>query len=637
MLQSLREKKSGLFVKAVLVLVVIGFSFFGIESYFISNVDTSAAKVGERGISTDEYQARFQEYRQQMMRMMGDNADPQYFEDPLVKRQVLDQLISEELLLQANDDLGVAIPASRLQTEIAGVSAFHTDGQFDPEVYRTVLAGQGMSPRGFEARVRRDLAVRELPIQVISSTLVTPAQVDAYLRVRDQRRDMSYVVLDAPVDTDFQPSEEQVDAYYNANIDQFTRPEMVALDYVELDESGLEVDMTPDESTLRERYEREKARFVTPEQRRAAHILIEVEGAGGPDEQRAAMTKAEDVAQQLRDGGDLAELAREFSADPGSRNTGGELGWIEQGMTEPAFEDALFALQQGDVSEPVLTPEGYHVIVLEEVREGSAREFDEVRTALEKEFVEGERERLYSDRVSRLLDLTYEDSSSLDSAARELGLTVERTPLATRQGGTDALTSDPRVMRAAFSDNVLELGNNSDPVDLGNGRLVVVRVAERKAPEPIPLAEVDGQIRAQLTAEHHAAQAREHADKYIAALRGGESLEDIAVQLDTEVLHQAGLGRDASNIDSALVDAVFAMPRPDGQGDDYKAVDLGDNRVALVRLEAVVDADPATMDEPTRSAARSTLQQAWSDAEVREFIALLRGEAKITINEKQML
>jgi peptidyl-prolyl cis-trans isomerase D len=636
MLQLLRGKTSGLLVKIALVLITIGFSFFGIESYFVSSTSSAVAKVGDTEISQDLFRDRFNQYRQRMMQMMGATADASFFQKPEVKRQMLDQLVDEQVLLEANEQLGVAIPPERIRKEILDVPAFQNDGKFDPEQYKMVLASQGMSPAGFEQRVRQDIGMRELPTQVGSTALVTDAEVDTYLRLRDQLRDFHYVKLDKPAADNNEVSADEVDAYYKAHTADFMVPERVALDYIELDGAKLEINLTPDDSVLKERYEKDKARFVSNEQRLASHILVKVGGKGSPDEQKQALAKAGDIEKQLKAGKDFATLAKENSADLGSKNQGGDLGWLDKGTTDEAFESALFALKKGEISAPVLTSEGYHIIDLRDVRPGHTRSFEEVKPELAKQYAESERDRAYTQKAGKLTDLTYQDPSSLDPAAKDLGLTVQKTALFARQGSGEGIAGNPAVAKAAFSDSVLVQNNNSDPIELGPNHLVVVRIAEHKPSTPIPLDQVRDQVRGKLVAERIAKQAKTHADALLAELAKGETLDALAAAQKFKLEEQKSIGRDAATLDSALVKAVFAMPRPQPGKAGSKLVDLGGDSYALVQLDRIVDGDPSKLDAKTREAARTTLIQGAGSSVSREFIAVLRKGVKIRISEDKL-
>lgn len=635
MLQALRGKKSGLLVKIVLGVIVIGFSFFGIESYFVARVDNSVANVDGEEISQDQFRQRFEENRQRMMQMMGGAVDASYFERPEIKRQILDQLIDEQLLLGANKKLGISVPDERVKREILGIPAFLKDGKFDADQYRILLTAQGLTPRAFDDRVRENLEVRELPEQVGASVLVTDADVDTYLRLHDQRRDFQFVKLDKPAADDAPVSDDELQAYFKEHAQEFVTPERVALDYLELDASKLDVPAAADDATLKERYEKDKSRYVSAEQRLASHILIKVGGNGSPDDQKTALAKADAIAKEAKAGKPFADLAKQSSEDLGSKNQGGDLGWLEKGTTDEAFETALFAMNKGDISDPVLTSEGYHVIDLRDVRPGTTRSFEEVKPDLAKAYATSERERIYAEKAGRLTDLTYQDPSSLEPAAKELGLTPQKTPLFARTGGI-GLAANPNVLKAAFSDSVLVQNNNSDPIELGPNHIAVVRIAERKPATPKTLDEVRDQVKARIVAERTAKKAKAHADELFAALEKGQTLEQVAAANKLKLETQQGIGRDAVNVDSALVTAAFTLPRPQQGKPQRQLVTLGGDTYALLQLDSVVDGDPSKLDAKTREAARNTLSQSIATTMTREFIAALRTGAKVRVSEDRM-
>ncbi|HMM67696.1 MAG TPA: SurA N-terminal domain-containing protein [Dokdonella sp.] len=635
MLQALRAKTSGLIAKIVLGAIVIAFSFFGIESYFIAQTDSYVAKVGKKEISQQEFRSRYDEYRQQKMQESGGRIDARLFEQPGIKRQFLDQLIDEQVLLAANEKLGAVIPAERLRTEIARIPAFQRDGQFDPNLYRARLSAVRKTPVAFADEVAKELATREIPVAVASTVFVTDNEVNDFLRLRGQLRDFRFVTLPKPQAPDSTVSDEEASAFYAAHQQEYMNPEQVALNYIEMDAKDLDVQLNPDETTLRDRYEKEKARYVTSEQRQASHILVKVAGDGGPDAQKNALEKAQKIAAEAKGGKDFAELAKSSSDDLGSKALGGDLGWLDKGMTDPAFEDALYKLGKGEISDPVLSPEGYHVILVRDVRPGKTRSFDEVRGELAKEYQESERERAYNEKSGRLIDLTYADSTSLEPAAKELGLTVQKTAMFSRQGGP-GIASNPAVLSAAFSDAVLVQGNNSDKIELGPNHIAIVRVAEHKAATPKPIEEVRADIQQRIIEERASAQARKIADEQFARLEGGESLDTIATALKLQVKEERGIGRNAVSVDGALVNAAFELPRSEGSSPRYKLVGMANDEFALLRLDNVADADPTAVDAPTREAARNTLEQAAATSAARDFVASLRAGMDIKVAEDRM-
>lgn len=636
MLQELRAKTHGLVAKILLGLIVIAFSFFGIESYFVAQTNDYVAKVGDKEISQQDFRTRFDEFRQQQLQAANGAIDAQFFEQPAIKRRILDQLIDEQVLLVANEKLGIAIPAEQLRDQIAKIPAFQREGVFDPALYRARLSSQGLTPLGFDNRVAMEMATREIPVAVASSAFVTEVEVNDYLRLRGQLRDFRFVTLFKPQLTDDKIAEEEIASYYAEHSSEYMNAEQVAIDYLEIDAAKLDVKLTADEATLRDRYEKEKTRFVSSEQRLASHILIKVGGSGDPEEQKKALEKAQKIAEEARSGKDFAELAKASSEDLGSRALGGDLGWLDKGMTDPAFEGALYALEEAKISDPVLSPEGYHIIEVRDIRPGKTRTFEEVRVELASDFGESERERVYNEKSGRMIDLTYEDSTSLEPAAKELDLKVERTALFSRMGGT-GIAANPGIVQAAFSDQVLVQGNNSDQVELGPNHLAIIRVGEHKAATPKAIEEVRADIQRRIIEARLSKQAKTRADELFARLQNGDSIDALAAELKLEVTEERDVGRDAVKLDAALVKAAFDLPWPDASNKaPVQIVALAGDEYALIKLDNVANADPTAVAPPTRESARTTLQQSMSNGIARDFVAALRAGMDVQVVEDRM-
>lgn len=633
--KTLHEKFSGPVAKVVLGIIGVVFGgFFGIPAYNSINA-TYVAKVNGHEISQQDFRERYDAYRAQMQRMMGAQFDALAFDKPERKREVLDQIINEQLILEANDQLGTMLPAKRVFEEIAGYSAFQVDGKFDKDQYRNLLAAQRRSPAQFEDSVRRDLELRELMGQLQQNAVVTEADVDGYLRLRDQTRDFRWIKLDKPAGDVAKIADADIEAYYKAHGDEFMTPEKVSLEYVELDAAKMALDIKADDGALKQRYEEQKSRFVSPEQRLASHILLKVDKNADAAAQKAALEKAQDIAKQARSGKDFAALAKADSEDLGSKAQGGDLGWLDKGVTEPAFESALFALNKGEISDPVKSDEGYHIIQLRDVRAEKVRSFDEVKSDLAKQYLEGERDRQYSEVSGKLTDAIYQDPASLAPAAKALGLTVLKTGLFARSGG-EGIAANPGVIKAAFSNSVLVEGNSSDPVELGSNHIVVVRVDQHEKPVPKALDQVRADIRKTLSDQLVTKQAHEQADALYARLGKGESLDKLATELKLKPTDEKDIGRNAAKLDGKLVVEVFKLARPQADQPVATEVALANDVFALVALDAVKDGDPSKLDTKTREAARNQLRQGVGSEAVRGFVDSLRKNAKIEIAEDRM-
>ena len=632
MLQTLHEKFSGLIAKIVLGIIVIVFGgFFGIQQYFTQRNETYVAKVDGHEISQQDFRERWDLYRAQAARSPG--FDAAAFDTPERKREVLDQLVNEQLVRAANEKLGIVVPPAKVRDEISSYPAFQVDGKFSPEQYRLVLSSQRRTPAQIEELVRQDIAQRELAGQIATSSLVTDADVNAYLRLHDQTRDFHYIKLDKPA-ANANIADGDIEAYYKAHGDEFMTPERVSLDYVELDAAKMAVDAKVDDATLKQQYEEQKSHYLTPEQRLASHILVKVDKNADAAAQKVALEKAQNIAKEAKSGKDFAMLAKSESDDAGSKAQGGDLDWLEKGVTDPAFESALFALKKGEISDPVKSEDGYHVIQLRDLRAEKVRAFAEVKDELAKKYLETQREHAYSEVSGKLIDATL-DASDLAPAAKDLHLDVQKTPLFTRAGGP-GIAANAAVLKAAFSNDVLVDGRVSGAIELGPNHIVVAHMDQHEKPAPKPLDQVRDDIRKKLVAQDVAKAARERADTLYARLQKGETLDAVAADAKVKPVEEKGIGRSAANLDRQLVQAVFNLDRPQAGKPAVGRVGLADDAYALVVLDAVADGDPSKLDPKTKEAARNMLRQGLGMEAARGFIDSLKKAADITVAEDRL-
>jgi peptidyl-prolyl cis-trans isomerase D len=635
MLQTLHDKFSGVIAKIILGVIVIVFGgFFGIQSYMNPQTETYVAKVDGKEITPDQFRDGYNRYRSQMQQAYGAQFDATAFDTPERKKQMLDQLVDEQLLRNANDKLGVMVPPTQIRDSILENPSFQQDGKFDQGRYRMLLQGAGLTPVMYEDSIRKDLATRQLPLQLSQSSVVTDAQVNTYLRLRDQTRSFSFIKLDKPAADAIKISDADIETYFKAHGSDFMTPERVSLEYVELDAAKTQTDTKPDEAALKQRYEEQKAHFTTAEQREASHILVKVEKNANADAQKAALEKAKAIAAEAKSGKDFAALAKEKSDDLGSKAQGGDLGWLEKGVTDPAFENALFAMNKGDISDPVLSPEGYHIIDLREVKPGTVKAYEEVKPELTKQYLETDRERRYSDISGKLTDAIYKDPS-LEAAAKTLGLPLQKTPLFTRTAG-EGIAANPKVIKAAFSNAVLIENNTSDPIELGANHIVLVHLDQHEKSVPKPLDAVREDIRKKLVEDQLAKQAKEQADTLFARLQKGESLDQVAAALKLKVDSEKDIGRNAANVDGTLVREVFKLAHPAGGKPVDAQIALGNDSYALVALTGFTDPDPSKLDAKTREAARNQIAQGYSAEVVRGFLDVLRKDAKVEVVEDRL-
>jgi len=632
MLQAIRDRVTGIVAIFVLGLLAVPFVFFGLESYVQSVPQDAVAEVGDTEITVSEFQTEFSRYRQQLRQQQGEAYDELATNSPEARRDFLESMIDRRLLAQHAEALGLSISPNTIAQVIREVPAFQIDGRFDPEIYRQQIGASGQSVAAFERDLARDLMVQELPAGITGSVLVTDADVDRWLRVQMEQRRISYVTIESqPFGEDIQITEAEIETFYEQNQDQFMRPERVAVEYVELDTRDMAETMEIDEDVLRERYEATEARFMTPERRKASHILISTDGERSDEQAREL---ARELRQRIGEGEEFAELAREYSDDSGSAAEGGDLGWIEPDVMMPAFEDALYELQPGAVSEPVETEFGFHLIRLDEIDPPRGQTFDEARAQILEEVREERADDLYIELSERLIDLIYADPTGLASVADDLGLELKQAEPFSRFSA-EGVMAEPQVLEAVFSDMVLLDREASEPIEIDRNHAVVVRVTEHQPSEPRPLDDVGDEIRNRLEREAAREAARAHARDLADRIgRGEQTLEQVAEAEGLEIREQAATRR-SFELGGQVLETLFELPRP-AEGEAVVDVISNANNWMLVRLEEVIPGAPEQASDSQRQSARQQIRFARSTREFEGLLQWLRENTEISVVEQRL-
>ncbi len=644
MLQNIRDKTGNKLAFIILMPLIFIFAFFGINSYFVASVDDSIATAGDIKITEAEYRKRLQEQLGQMQSMMGESFNARMFDTPEFKRNVLDRMIDERLLSDAGGSAGLAVSEARLREEIKKqVPSAYINEKFSPEAYTGILNQFGYTPQEFEARLRDNLASGMIPTRIYQTSASTDVEVKRYLALRDQTRDFRYLLLNRPTVAADAIKEEQIKSYFDSHRADFNNEETVTFDYVELNIGTLPMPQPPSDATLQETYQRELSRFGTVEGRLASHILVQLAENSSAEDVKKAQDKAAALLAEIRGGKPFADVARASSEDIGSKEMGGDLGFIDKpapnsagALFEPAFTDALFALESGAVSEPVKTSQGFHLIELREIRPAAVQTFEEVRAQLAQEAVELAREERFAELESAMIEASSVAVGSLDEVAKAVEGQVQQVP-AFSKGMGFGMAGNAAVQDFVFSDEGKLEGTVSDLIEISPNHHVVVRVTEHKPRAPKSLDEARAEIQAKLSQEQGDKLAKEDADAVLKRLLGGESLDAISATTGAIVTAADAVGRQSVSHDASLVKEVFKMAKPAAADKPIRGlVKLADGRYGLVELSAVKEGNVEGLDQATLDAAREQLKGGLANADMEAFRAQLRSGVEIVIDETKL-
>lgn len=657
MLQKLRDKTSGWIATAVLGLLIIPFAFVGVNEYMTGGGDNAVAKVQappswwssapawwpvsmlwqHEEVTQEEFRAGFEQARQQQRQALGENFDPRTFETQENKLLVLDQLIDQRVLMLTSRQAGVVISDAAVREAIASEPQFQVDGKFDPNRYALLLASQvpALTPLQFQQEQRDRLQVGLIPMGIGESAFITSKKLDQMIKLLGETRDITIAALPPPAEDTAPVTDAQIKAWYEAHASEYRQGESVTLEYVEVTAAGIAA-APVDEAALRKRYEQEKSRFMSNEQRLASHILIAVPADADAATQKAAEQKAAALAAQAKQpGADFAALAKANTQDPGSKDTGGDLGWIDRGVMVKPFEEALFSMQAGEVRGPVKTDFGYHVLQLREIKGSQGKSFEEVHEALATEEAEAAGERAYNELAGRVVNEVLKNPTALAPAAKALGLPVQKVgPFSRATAG--GIAANPAVLRAAFSDTLVQDGTVSDPIEIAPGHSVLIRVLQHTPEQAQPLAQVRDAVIAAIRADRMNKASEAAADAVLARIAKGESLQAIAAADKLQTGQLPGLPRGAPMPSPEINAAVFSASRPaEGKLSSGKAQMQG-GAYAVFVVEKVNEGDLTQITPEQRQQLQQQITQMEGGVAVDSFVKAMRKKFKVTRNEDRL-
>ncbi|QFT09218.1 peptidylprolyl isomerase [Vibrio sp. THAF190c] len=581
MMDRLREGVNSIAVKIILGLIILSFVFAGVGSYITGGGNNAAAKVGNTEIGRGEFEQAYQNERNRMQSQLGDYfsqmlADPAYVES--FRKSVLDRMINDVLLEQQAESLGLRISDSQIRTMILEMPQFQTAGQFDQEVYQAALRRAGFGPESFAEYMRRDLMRNQLVTALQGSEFVLQGEIDTQSRLIAQTRDIRTVTLSvAELAKSVELTEEEISEYYQQNPLAYTRPEQAKVSYIELSAEALKGQIQVSDEQAEQYYQEHLDKYSTEEQRKVSHILVQ-----GDDE-----AKAQAILDELNAGADFAALAEEKSDDFGSADVGGDLGWIERDVMDPAFEDAAFALENvGDTTGLVKSEFGYHIIKLDELQASKAQPFSEVAAEIKQELLDQEAVDQFYELQTELEKVAFEYPDSLDDSAEAINAKIQTTDFVSQIDAPELLKT-PAVMQAILSPEVKEDGLNSEVIEVAPEHVIVVRVEETRDETVLPLEEVQDQVVAALSAVKAEQQAIELGVSLVNELKAGNE----AVLAENNLTFSELETIDRS---SPLASSVFAFAKPEADQPVFgQAKDQNGNIVVVELSKVTADINPA--------------------------------------------
>jgi len=628
MLQNIRDFASKRIVRWLFIIfLVVPFGLFGIDAY-INRVgsDGAVAHVGKARVTVTEFDQAIRRQSEIYREQFRGQFDSSLMDNPEIRRAVLDGLVNEKLMAIGSDRAGVRMPDAALAERIARMPEFQVGGQFNKERYEVIARSQGLTPVGLDERLRQSLRMNELRSSIADTAIVPKTTLENFIRLSEQSREVSVVNLtpDAYL-SKVTVTPEQVKAYYDSHAAEFTIPERVRVEYVELSVDSLAAKTPVPAEEVQRAYEEglKRNQWGTPEERRASHVLITVPPDAKEDIVKAAEKKARAIAEAVRKAPrTFADVAKKESQDPGSAAQGGDLGFFPRGAMVKPFEDAAFGANKGDIVGPVKSDFGYHVIMVTDVKPAKVRSLQEATPEIEAQLKKQAASRAFAEAAEQFSNMVYEQSSSLKPAADALKLPVQQSQWLSKGQPLPGPLANPKLQAEIFSDNTIKAKRNTSAVEVSPGTLMAARVIEHKPSELRPLDSARAEIERKLQREEALKLAKAEGEAKLKDLQAGK---DAAVKWPPPLavsrqkpggLFPQVLDR-AFRADAKKLPAFLGVETPMGY--------------SLVQVSKVIE--PEKVNEAQRNALAGQLRQAVAMEELEATLSTLREKVGVTVRK----
>lgn len=625
MLESIRNHAQGWMAKLILALITIPFALWGIDSYFSTGGRTeSVAEVGDSSITRQVFSDAIKEQADRMRQAQGDNFDPAAVNTREFREQVLTRLTEEEAMLQEARVAGLQVPDSQLASVLQQLPPFQEEGKFSAERYKRVLAQRGYTPAYFEYRLRRDITLEIQQQPTIAGTMVSSTSVELAAKLAGQRREVSTSeISSSSLASQVTISDQEIENYYQAHKADFTDAEAVKVEYAILSLDDLYASISVTDKQVQDFFAANSSKFGPPEERTASHILI---AAAESDvaARKQAKAKAELLLAAIRKAPDtFTEIARKESQDPGSAQEGGSLGSFGRGMMVKPFEDAVFSLKTGEISNLVETQFGYHIIRLDGIK-SSTPVLSAVRAQVEEEVKRQQAQRLFADAAEQFSNLVYEQGASLKPAADALKLSLHKSDWMTRKGLTKSPFNTPKLVEAIFSGDAIKSRQNVEPIEIARNVMVAARVIDHHPARAKPVFEVSSVIRQKLLTEKIASLSENRGQAFLQQLKQGKEPGGLSWSEFKLVGRQQAGELDAKSLQAIMRADAASLP-------SYIGVSKPDGGYRIIRVTRIIDMPAA--DPALRSAVESGLLQTYARADAQAQVDLASSAHKVIIKQ----
>lgn len=626
MLQDIRKSSQGITAKIVIGLIITTFALFGVDS-IVGSIGSGpeVAEVNGEGIPESTYARALDVKKRQVLMQMGEFADPDLINEALLGASVLDGLIEQEVLTQDASEKDLFVPGAAIDRYISNIDQFKDQGVFSNDRMHSVLRGAGLTLKSYRDSLRTEFAITQPRSALIASSFILPGELSEVVALDRQARSFGFLAVSRSSYLEsVVVSDEEVNSYYSENKTDFKKPQSVDVSFIEISQSDLLSDVSVTDEEVEALYESEREAYASSEERDASHVLIKIDESRSEAEALAAIKSVE---SRLVAGEEFAALAKELSDDEGSASSGGSLGAAARGVYVADFEDALFALKEGQVSAPVKTEFGYHLIRLDRIIDSGIPALAELEEKLKQRLMNEKVVQAYADLAERLADISYA-SSGLEEPSEELGLEIKQL-VGVSVESRDRVFSSPKVQRQLFAEELLNDGVNSDLVEYEDGSSVVFRIDAFYEEGIKPFDEVAEIIRQKLVEDKAAEFAASVGQAFAARVAAGEEAVVVAEDMGfTWVLYE-DLERNSADVDAEVLSKVFSMKLDGSVASSVLGFGSNSGDFNVVQLMAVKPGDATSLTEQEAWSVSKVLSESLGGVDYRSYRSVAQRKATI--------
>lgn len=626
MLQDIRKSSQGTVAKIIVGLIIVTFALFGVESIVGSiGGEPEVAEVNGEGIPESSFQRAVAIKKRQMIEQMGEFADPDLIDDALLGASVLEGMIEQEVLMQDASEKDLYVSDMAIDRYIAGIPQLKENGVFSNERLQMLLRNAGLTLKTYRDSLRKEFLIAQPRSALVASSFVLEEEANEIVALDRQQRTFGSLVvkrddyLDSVV-----VSDEEVQQYYQEYKSEFVKPESVDVSFLKIEREVLKADVQVSEQDVLKLYESEKEAFQTSEQRDASHILVKIDDERSQEE---ALELIKGVQARLESGEDFGALASELSEDEGSAKAGGSLGAAERGVYVSEFEEALFALEEGQLSEPVKTEFGYHLIKLDRVIASGAPSLEDVRESLEQRLIDQKVEEAYADLSEQLADISYA-AAYLDEPAEELGLEIKQLAGVSSET-VDPIFSNPKIQRVLFSEELLQDKVNSELIEPEEGVGIVFHVDAYHEAGTKAFAQVEEEIRQLLENKKASEFARSVGQAFVVRVVAGEAPDIVAEDMGFDWVISENVERNSSAHAPDVLTNAFAIKQSESLKETVLGFDADGGDFKVVQLLDVIPGNSESLAEDEVDSIKRVLADSSGGVDYRNYKSAAQRKAVI--------